>query len=289
METLRAVITSARERGIAVGHFNFANLETLHAIASAARALDVPVIVGTSEGEREFFGTAEAVAVVSALRAAGQPIYLNADHCRSAATATAAIAAGYDAVIIDAAGAPLEANVALSREVVAAARASGRDVLVEGELGWIGTASALLDAVPEGAAQGDNLTTVAQAEHYVRETGVDLLAPAVGNIHGMLKTGSDPALNIERLRDIAAAVAPVGVVLHGASGNSASDVAAAVAAGTAIIHISTELRRAYRDALVLSLQHNPDETTPYKIMQPVEQALERVVTEKLKLCNRLES
>jgi fructose-bisphosphate aldolase class II len=113
-----------------------------------------------------------------------------------------------------------------------------------------------------------------------------MLAPAVGNFHGMLKGGVDPALNIKRIKEIADAV-KIPLVLHGASGNSASDIRAAIEAGVAIVHINTEIRVAYRDGLKASLLANPNEVAPYKILKPAIEAVQKVVEDKLKIFNNL--
>ena len=164
---------------------------------------------------------------------------------------------------------------------------TGRDILVEGELGYIGQSSKILDEIPAGVeVSEDALTTAKDAERFVKEAGVDLFAPAVGNIHGMLRGGNDPKLNIKRIEDIAAA-AGVPLVLHGGSGNSVDDFTAAISAGVSIVHINTEIRVAYRDALRKSLQENPDEVAPYKILKPAIAAVEKVVETKLRVFNKI--
>lgn len=270
---------------MAIGHFNISNVETLWAIFNAARKLGVPVIIGVSEGERDFIGVRQVAALVRSLREEfDYPIFLNADHTYSAERVKEAIDAHFDAVIFDGAQLSYEENVAIAKDCVAYARAKNPEIIVEGELGYIGTSSKLLDELPEGVATGDNLTKPEMAAKFVAETGVDLLAPAVGNIHGMLKGQHDPALNIERVKEISEATG-VSLVLHGASGNQDEEIKAAIAAGVSIVHVNTELRVAYRDALKLTLQNEPDEVTPYKIMKNVVGAVEEVVTKKLKVFN----
>ena len=158
---------------------------------------------------------------------------------------------------------------------------TGLDVLVEGELGFIGTSSKVLDAVPAGAAVTEaEMTKPADALKFVRETGVDLLAPAVGNVHGVIR-GGDPALDVKRVKEIAEAVG-LPLVLHGASGNTAEDVRKTVANGVAIVHVNTELRIAYRAGLIKSLSENQDEVAPYKYLKPAKLSMQKVVEEKLK-------
>lgn len=288
MKTLRETVADARSKGVAVGHFNISNLEALWGIFRAAQKLDVPVIIGVSEGERDFIGVPQVVALVKSIREEfNYPIFLNADHTYSFEKVKEAIDAGFDSVIVDGAKLSFEENVALTKQCVEYARASGRDVLVEGELGYIGQSSKVLDEVPEGAAQGDDmLTTAQQAKDFVDATGVDMLAPAVGNIHGMLRGGVDPKLNIERIKEIAD-ITGLPLVLHGGSGNSAEDFQNGITAGVAIVHINTEIRVAFRDAVKMFLQENPDEVAPYKILKPGTTAVEKVVDAKLKTFNKL--
>lgn len=287
MQTLREVVHDAVARKVAVGHFNTSNLEVVHAIYDAARELSVPVIIGVSEGERTFTGVAEIAAVVRSIRERDQyPIFLNADHTYSFEKVTEAIDAGFDAVIFDGAKLSLDENIREAQRVVAYARASGRDVLVEGELGYIGQSSKVLDAIPEGVDLAAGLTKPEDAARFVQETGVDLLAPAVGNFHGMLKGGVDPALNIETVRAVAAA-ARVPLVLHGGSGNSIEDFKQSIAAGITIVHINTEIRVAFRRGLEAALAAHPDEVAPYKYLAAAQDAVQAVVMEKLKLFNNL--
>ncbi len=288
MKTLKEYILEADKKGIAIGHFNISNLETLKGIFEAAKKLDVPVIIGTAEGERSFIGPRQAVALVRSLRAEyDYPVFLNADHTYSWDKVKEAIDAGYDAVIFDATNLSFEENIKITKQCVAYAKSVNPDIVVEAELGFIGSASKVLDEIPAGVKITEEfLTKAAEAKKFVAETGVDLLAPAVGNIHGMLKGGKDPALNIGRIKELKAA-AGIPLVLHGASGNSAADIKAAVQAGMAIVHINTEIRVAYRQALVKSLQDNPDEIAPYKYLKDVVLAVEKVVEEKLKLFSNL--
>lgn len=284
MKTLRETITWADEQNIAVGHFNISNLEALHGIFNAARKLSVPVIIGVSEGERDFVGVHETVALVKSLREQHDyPIYLNADHTYSFERVKEAVDAGYDSVIFDGAKLSKEDNIALAKQCVEYAHSVGREVLVEAELGYIGQSSKVLDVVPEGISF-DNLTTKEEAVEYVTTTGVDLFAPAVGNMHGMLSGAPEPELNIERVKEIREAVG-IPLVLHGASGNTKEEVQAAIRAGVAIVHINTEIRVAFRDAVRDFLVANPKEVAPYKIMQSGVDAVERVVTDKLKMFN----
>jgi fructose-bisphosphate aldolase class II len=102
----------------------------------------------------------------------------------------------------------------------------------------------------------------------------------------MLRGGVDPKLNIERVKAISLATGTP-LVLHGGSGNSEDDFKEAIANGMAIVHINTEIRLAYRDALKKSLQDNPDEVAPYNILKPTVKAVQEVVEKKLRFFNNL--
>lgn len=282
--TLRETIAQAEASHIAVGHFNISNLEGLWAIFHAAKSLNVPVIVGLSEGERDFVGVRQAVALVKSIREEYQyPIYINADHTYSVERVKEAIDVGFDAVIFDGAKLSLDENIAKTKECVAYARASGRDVLVEAEVGYIGTSSKVLDAIPEGVKFDDSsLTSPEQAGYFVKETGVDLFAPAVGNIHGMLRNAPGPRLDIERIRKVRVA-AGVPLVLHGGSGTSNDDFRDAIKAGISLVHINTEIRVAFVKSLAEYLTAHPDEVAPYKVMKGPTETMQKVIEARLRL------
>lgn len=284
MKNLRQVIEEAGKNGTAVGHFNISNLEALWGIFNAAKNLSAPVIIGTSEGERDFIGVSQAVALVKSFREEYDwPIFLNADHTYSFERVKEAVDAGYDSVIFDGAQLPLEENINLTRECVEYAKKIRPEILMEGELGYIGKSSKILDSIPDGVnLSPESLTSPADAKKFVEETRVDLFAPAVGNIHGMLKGGVDPKLNVGRIKEIKEAV-KIPLVLHGGSGNSKEDFSGAISAGISVVHINTEIRVAFRDGLKKSLQEDPEEVAPYKFLKGGVLAVEKVVESKLKL------
>jgi len=288
MKKLKEYILEAEKEGRAIGHFNISNLETLRGIFNSASKLNLPVIIGTAEGERKFIGTKQAVALVKSLREEyNYPIFLNADHTYSFEGVKECIDAGYDSVIFDATGMSYEENVKITKKCVEYARSVNPDIIVEAELGFIGSSSKVLDKIPEGVKISEEfLTKPEEAKKFVEETGVDMLAPAVGNIHGMLKGGVDPALNIKRIAEIKSVV-NIPIVLHGASGNSEEDIKNAIKAGISLIHVNTEIRVAFRKALEAELIEKKDEVAPYKYMDKTILAVEKVIEEKLKLFNNL--
>jgi fructose-bisphosphate aldolase class II len=141
-----------------------------------------------------------------------------------------------------------------------------------------------MDTIPEGTALEEFLTKPEDAQKFVAETGVDLLAPAVGNIHGMLKNMPQPHLDIPRIESISQTV-NLPLVLHGGSGISVEDFKKAIAAGVCVVHINTEIRLAFKNALEQSLLENKDQVAPYKILKPAQEAMKQVIIEKLKIFN----
>ncbi len=277
-------LSQAEAKGQAIGHFNVSNLEMLKAVWLAASELSLPVIVGVSEGERDFIGIKQIADLVKGLRQEhNYPIFLNADHTYSLNRIKEVVAAGYDSVIFDGSNLPIEENIKITKQVVDYVKDNNPDILVEGELGYIGASSKILDELPTDVDLSPTaLPTDQDAREYVLATGVDLLSPAVGNIHGMLKNSVNPHLVIEKISSIRQAV-DIPLVLHGGSGISDDDFIKAIKAGISQIHISTEMRIAYRDALRKSLQDNPDELAPYRLLKPTVAEVYKVVKRRLEL------
>lgn len=283
--TLGELLLKSRSEWWATAHFNISSLEQMRAIVEAALSVRSPVVIGTSEGERSFIGLTEAVFLRDAFRLeTGIPIFLNADHSRSVESARSAVDAGYDSIHIDLSNLPFAENVAGTRSVVEYARQAshrlGYEINVEGELGLLRGESKIQKEVIE--AKKEELTTPDEASEFVRQTGINRLAPAVGNIHGIAVNEKTiyPDL-IRRIRE--ALPAEIGLTLHGGSGVSESLIRSAIEAGINNIHINTEIRVAWSKALRSFLEEHPDETTPYKVLEPSLAAVRAIVEEKLKI------
>ncbi len=287
MKTLREYVKEAGEKGVAIGHFNISNLEALHGIYNAAKKLNLPVIIGLSEGEEKFMGVDEAYSLVSTLRERDNfPIFINADHHASFESVKRCIDEGYDAVIIDGAKLSFEENVKVTKKCVDYAREiiknTGRDILVEAELGYIGSGSDIKDSIPEGAGV---LTTAEDAKKFIEMTGVDMFAPSVGSIHGLIKSGK-PHIDETRVKEIKEAV-KIPLVLHGGSGLRDEDFTNAIKAGVSIVHINSEIRLAYKEAVEKFIEQNANEIVPAKILAPAVEAIEKIVESRLKLFNSI--
>jgi len=286
MDLLGNVLKQTEKNGVAIGHFNIADLVLLKAVFASAQELKVPVLVGASEGEREFMGVRQVAALVRSLREEFNfPIFLNADHTHSLEKALEAARSGFDAIVFDASALPFEENVRQTKEAVRALKSINPAILVEGEIGDIGTGSEIHEEAPD-LAKG--LTTPAQAKQYVESTGIDILAPAVGNMHGMLQSmvqgETKKRLDIVRISQIKSA-AGVPLTLHGGSGTDDEDLRKAIAAGINIVHMNTELRVAWRRGLEEGLLKQPHEVVPYKILPFAVNSVEEVVHSRLRLFN----
>jgi Fructose/tagatose bisphosphate aldolase len=283
--TLLETLKAADQSRTAIGHFNVSDSVVLQAVASAARDVGLPVIVGLSEGERKFFGTREAAAMVNAIRDShGQPIFVNADHTHSLESAIAAVKVGFDSVVFDRSALPFEENIRETRHAVEALKSINSAVVVEGEIGDIGTGSQIHEKAPDQLV----LTTSEEARQFVEETRVDVLAPAVGNMHGMLKSmlqgATEKRLDIARIRELKE-VTRIFMTLHGGSGTNDADLQAAIQSGMTIIHVNTELRVAWRKALEKSLARDEAEVVPYKLLAEPYRAAQALVRQRLETFN----
>src|SRR3989344_2222175 len=278
-KALREYFEKAKQEHWAIGHFNFSTGDQLKAIVEAAAECKSPVIVATSEGEAKFVGRQQAVALVKSWQQLGYPVWLNADHHKSFDAIEEAVDEGYDTVLIDASKLQYDENVKLTKQVVEFAKMKDPLYMVEGELGYLKGDSKIETKVE---ISPEDYTKPEQAKEFVMKTGVDRLAIVFGNIHGIV-TEQEERLDIDRLKQIVATVPDVYLVLHGASGLPASDVSDAIKHGITNVHINTELRVAYHDALQKELKDDPTETTPYKMLQLSFDETKRVVKEKIDL------
>lgn len=286
MKPLHEILAEADQQKVGVGHFNISDLIALKAVYLAAREVDVPVLVGVSEGERDFIGVHQITALVRSYREEnGFPIYLNADHTHSIEKAREAAQAGFDSVVFDGSAFPFEENVTKTKQAVIEMKAIHPSIVVEGELGFIGSSSSIHDKIPEGMSP---MTTPEQASEFVLRTGVDVLAPAVGTMHGMLKsmvTGeAKKHVDAARIGAIKQATR-IPLTLHGGSGTSDQGFLDAIEAGITIIHINTELRVAWRRGLESALAMKPDEVVPYKLLPDVVESVKQVAYSRLRLFN----
>lgn len=275
------IMEKAQIAGYAVGQFNISTDEQITAIMEVAKDLNSPVIIGTSEGERDFIGVEQAVALVKTWQEqTNLPIILNADHCKDFNSAKEVIDAGYLGVHFDGSELPFEENIRITQRIMEYAKSVNPEIIVEGELGYLPGGSTIHGEVK---IKLSDLTQPEEAEEFVKKTGVDSLAVAIGNIHGMKAEGYDSHLYLNRLKEIRKIVPNVFLVLHGGSGTPRDDLKKAIELGIVKININTEIRVAYKNALKKFLEENLDEVKPYKILSPAMEAVKKVVEDKIKL------
>jgi fructose-bisphosphate aldolase class II len=225
-------------------------------------------------------------------------VFLNADHTYSFERVKEAVDVGFDMVIFDDAGGDLEKNISEAikcREYISkhnkyansflhfiknffGLEEDVKNVLFEAELGYIGKSSKVLTELPDGLQK----TSPEVAKKFVDAVKPDLLAPAIGNVHGMLKDIPDPNLDEKLCGEIFNAV-QIPLVLHGASGNTKEDIQACIKNGVSVVHVNTEIRVAYKKALEEISKEK--EVAPYKYMKIVEESVQKVVEEKIKIFN----
>jgi len=288
MKTLRQIIKEAEQSRTAIGHFNISECVALKGIFKAAQELNLPVIIGLSEGEQNFFGTKNAALIIKNLRQEfNWPIFINSDHTKSLEKIKEAVEAGFDSVHFDGGKLPFEENIKKTKEVVEYAKSINPNILVEAELGYLGASSMILKEIPKGAAiKEEDLTKPEQAAQFVKETGVDLLAPAVGNIHGMFKNAPNPHIDLARIGKIKE-LAGMPLVLHGGSGIRDEEFIKAIDAGISIVHINTEIRLAWRQGMEKALMENPEEITPYKILLTTIEEIKKATERRMRLFGRI--
>ena len=277
--TLKEILQKASNEKWSTGHFNVSELDHVRAIVEVCAELCSPAIIGTSEGERKHLGLLEAVALRDAFRKEFNiPVFLNADHTKSVVMAKEAIDAGYDSIHIDLSELPFEENVGGTSEVVEYAK--GQEINIEGEVGYLRGESKIQKEKIK--IKKEDYTKPEEAKEFVERTGVDRLAIAVGNIHGL--SPEEPALDIELIQKIRQIIPEnIALVLHAGSGIPDQQITDAIQAGISNIHINTDLRKAFAEGLKESIEKNPDEVAMYKLDKEGIERMKTVIKQKLTL------
>jgi fructose-bisphosphate aldolase, class II len=274
---LKDYYKKAQKEKWAIPQFNFSSLEQLRGIILAAVKEKSPIILGTSEGECRFFGIEEAVAIVKLFKKrTGLPIFLNLDHGKDFEMIKNAINGGYDAIHFDGSALSSEENIEQTKKVVDYAKRKG--VFVEGELGAIkGESNSHTESIE---ITEKDFTSVADVKNFIKKTGVNSLAIAIGTTHGIYQ--NETAIDFERLKNIKQE-ADAFLVLHGGSGVPGEQISKAIDLGINKINFNTELRIAWRKAIEDYLKNNPSEAKPYKILSESINAVANKALEKITL------
>lgn len=243
----------AERRGLAA--FNVIQLEHAESYAAAAEAAGRTIVLQISQNAVRYHGALAplAKAVIAVAEASSAPLVAHLDHADDRALVREALRLGFTSVMYDASALPYEDNVASTAEVVAEAHAVG--VAVEAELGEVGGK----DGVHAPGVRTDPKEAVA----FVRDTGVDSLAVAVGSSHAM--TERTARLDLDRIAELREAL-DVPLVLHGSSGVPDETLTAAVRTGMTKINIATHLNHAFTDAVRAYLAERPEVVDPRKYL-----------------------
>ena len=269
------MLNKAKENKYAVPHFNINDLEWAKYILEECEELQVPVILGVSEGACTYMGGFNTIyGMVSGLIKDLNitiPVCLHVDHGQSFETCKAAIDAGFTSVMIDASKHELDENIRITKEVVEYAHKY--NVSVEAEVGHIGGTEDNITAEEMFATLEDCIT-------LYENTHIDSIAPALGSVHGVYK--GEPNLDFERMKTINDAL-PIPLVLHGASGIPGDKIEQAIASGTSKINVNTDFQMAWAEEVREELEEDEKVYDPRKIIGAGEQAIKDKVKEKVEL------
>lgn len=272
---VRSLLAHAERHSYAVGAFVCMNLEMVTAAIAAAEAESSPVVIRVHPEVRAVHALATMGAVVAHLAGRSTvPVGLSLDHGATLGDVAEAISAGFGAVMIDAAEQPLDANVRITRQVADFAEPLG--VIVEAAIGHM----------PHGAQQAEaDLADVDEAVRLVREGGANILAPAVGNVHGTAhgEAKAEPRLDTERIRALREATG-VPVCLHGGSSIPAQQMRSAVAAGTRMVIVYSDVVTAFDRELRRVLGQGDEGVNVILALEPATHAARDVIRGKLRDC-----
>ena len=272
----KEMLEKAATNGYAVGAFNITNFIQMEAVIEAHQEMHAPLIVQTSTKPAKFLGEKVVVAVYREIASAAEiPICLHLDHCKDVDYCKYCADLGWTNIMIDASSEPYEENVRQTREVAAYCHSIG-DITVEGELG---TVSGVEDQIKVSEDESQ-LCNPDQVLHYVTETGVDLLAPAIGTAHGVYKT-KNPKVDFERLEKISKLLnsekVQTPLVVHGGTGLPADYVSKLIQVGGAKFNVSTELKHTWIDAVFAYISENRDEYDTGKLDVHSKNAIKQTV------------
>ena len=297
--TTTKMFKDAYEGGYAVGAFNVNNMEIIQGIVAAGKKLNAPLILQVSKGARAYANHLYLVKLVeAAVEESGLPIALHLDHGPDFETCKACIDGGFTSVMIDGSSLPYEENVALTKKVVDYAHAHG--VVVEGELGQLAGVEDEVNVKAEDATY----TNPDQVEDFVKRTGVDSLAIAIGTSHGAykFKPGQKPQLRFDILEEVSKRLPGFPIVLHGASsvipefveeinkygGNMPDAIGIpedmlrqAATMAVCKINIDSDLRLAMTAAIRKHFVEHPSDFDPRQYLRPARDAIEGMVEHKI--------
>jgi len=294
----KKLLMHAYENGYALGAFNVNNMEITQAIVAAHAAKNAPVILQLSSGARKYANTKMLVDIIKSMseQYPDLPIIIHQDHGANLSICQSAIEAGFTSVMIDASHEEFEKNVSITKEVVDYAHARG--VIVEAELGMLGGVEEHVSVDEKDA----RLTDPKEAIEFIKQTGCDTLACAIGTSHGAYKFSSDGKVDIERVKELTKVLPGVPLVMHGSSsvpqeyvelvnqyggdlggarGVLEETISEAVQYGVSKVNIDTDLRLVMTGMVRKVLVENPKEFDPRKYLGAARDEIQKMVEHKI--------
>ncbi|WP_265521380.1 ketose-bisphosphate aldolase [Oerskovia flava] len=271
----RDLLAVANDNNFAVPAFNISDYAMLNGVVDISEERRAPLIVAIHPDELSHLGADVMASVIARAHRATVPVAVHFDHGASYEQILLAIRTGFTSVMIDGSMLPFDENVAMTRRVVESAHQLG--ISVEGELGTIGKTD---DEAEDGAAT-IIYTDPEDAVTFVRETGVDSLAVAIGTCHGIYPASMKPELKLDLLRQIKAAV-DIPLVLHGGSNNPDAEIGESVKLGVNKINISSDIKVAYHTKM-REILADDSLREPNSIQPPCVEAMKVTASQKIDL------
>lgn len=268
--SMKEMINDAKDKGYAIGAFNIVDYITTASVIKAAEIRNSPVIIQTSTKTVSLYGYSAIVGWVKTLAAeSGVPVALHLDHCKDLDVIKNCIDAGWSSVMIDASSFSLDENIHMTQQVVEMTR--GKDISVEGELGAIVGVEDDIFVHEHDAHLADPETCV----KYVKATGVDILAPAIGTAHGIYHKEPDISFNL--IEEIALKTC-MPLAIHGGTGLSPEVFKMCIKAGGAKVNISTSIKHIFRKSLEQYYQEHPTDFEPVRAIKYLQDAVIKEVS-----------
>lgn len=276
---MKELLAIAKENKFAVPAFNIGSLEILRAVMEVAEETNSPVILEIHPLEIEYLTDPFVLTVKEYAHKSKVPVVIHMDHGSNIYDVMRSIKNGYTSVMIDASNLPYEENVALTKQVVELAHKV--NVSVEAEIGTIGA----MNYETEGV---DNVlyTAPEQAKDFVKRTGIDCLAVAIGTAHGLYPKNFTPKLNLELLKILNKEV-NIPLVLHGGSGNPDEEVTASVSLGVSKVNISSDVKSVFFKKCHELLNENPNQYEPCDLFPKCIDEAKKVIYHKLNVLNTI--
>lgn len=270
---VRDILNKAKQEKYAIPQFNINNLEWAKYILEVCEEEKSPVFLGVSSGAAKYMGGFNVVVgMVNGLKKdlnISVPVILHLDHATTFELCKNAVDAGFDSIMFDGSKLSYEENIKITNEV----KNYLNGQLLEAEIGKIG-------GEEDGIANEIYFTTLIEAEDFISKTSIDMLAPALGSVHGIYK--GKPDIKIDIMKEISEKT-NMPLVLHGGSGIPEETLKEAVKSGICKANFNTELQIGWHEDVVKFIKENENVYDPRKVISSGEEGLKRVAREYIRI------